>query len=217
MKSVRIVGFYILIVGILITSTISFQSCKPDDDEPTPAKKPNVYIYPQEKTTMSVKLDFPEGGEIIESIPDYGKGWNITVDTNGLIDNSYSYLFYESIQPDIWQQKKGWIIRKKELKDFFTNNLSDYGFFGPEIQDFTDYWIPRLSDSEFYAIYPQNKMTIEKVINLNFSKEPDNLLRLFYVIQEVTDIQSSKLIEPRIKKLFEREGFFVVEWGVILK
>ena len=103
MKSVRIVGFYVLTVGLLITSTISFQSCKPDDDEPTPVKKPNVYIYPQEKTTMNVKLDFPEGGEIIESIPDYGKGWNITVDTNGLIDNSYSYLFYESIQPDIWQ------------------------------------------------------------------------------------------------------------------
>ena len=60
-------------------------------------------------------------------------------------------------------------------------------------------------------------MIIEKVINLNFSKKPDNLLRLFYVIQEVADITSSKLTEPKVDKLFEREGFFVVEWGVILK
>jgi len=217
MRTIKFFGFPILIIGSLIISTISFQSCKPDDDEPTPVKKPNIYIYPQVKTTISVKIDFPEGGEIIESIPDYGKRWNITVDTNGLIDNSYSYLFYESIQPDIWQHNEGWIIKKTDLKDFFDNNMSDYGFFGQEIQDFIDYWIPRLTDSEFYAIYPQNKMIIENTIKLSFSKEPDNLLRLFYVIQEVAEIPSSKTIEPKIDKLFKRDGFFVVEWGVILK
>jgi len=220
MKTVKFFGFPILIVGLLIISTIPFQGCQPEDDDINDSivvYKPNIYIYPQEKTTMSVKINFPEGGEIIESIPDYGNGWNITVDTNGLIDNSYSYLFYESIQPAIWQQKEGWIIKKTDLKGFFNNNLAGYGFFGQEIHDFNDYWIPRLTGSEFYAIYPQNKMIIENVIKLSFSKEPDNLLRLFYVIQEVTDIPSSKPAEPKVNKLFEREKFFVVEWGVILK
>ncbi len=217
MRTIKFFGLPILIVGLLIISTIPFQGCQPEEDEPTPVKKPNVYIYPQEKTTMSVKINFPKGGEIIKSIPDYGKGWNITVDTNGLIDNLYDYLFYESIQPDIWQYNEGWIIRKTDLKDFFNNNLSDYGFFGQEIQDFIDYWIPRLTGSEFYAIYPQNKMIIEDVIKLSFSKEPDNLLRLFYVIQEVTKMPHSKLTEPKVDKLFQRKEFFVVEWGVILK
>ena len=217
MRIIKFFGFPILIVGLLIISIIPFQGCQPEEDEPTPVKKPNVYIYPKEKTTMGVKINFPKGGEIIKSIPDYVNGWNITVDTNGLIDNSYDYLFYESIQPDVWQHNEGWIIKKTDLKDFFNNNMSDYGFFGQEIQDFNDYWMPRLTGSEYYAIYPQNKMIIEKVINLNFSKEPDNLLRLFYVIQEVADITSSKLTEPKVDKLFEREGFFVVEWGVILK
>lgn len=220
MRTVKFFGFPILIVGLLIISTIPFQGCQPEDDDINDSivvYKPNIYIYPQEKTTMSVKINFPKGGEIIESIPNYGKGWNVTVDTNGLIDNSYSYLFYESIQPDIWQHNEGWIIKKTDLKDFFNNNMSDYGFFGQEIQDFIDYWIPRLTGSEFYAIYPQNKMIIENVIRLSFSKEPGNLLRLFYVIQEVTNKPNNKLTEPKVDKLFEREGFFVVEWGVILK
>ena len=220
MRTIKFFGFPILIIGLLIISTIPFHSCQPEDDDINDSivvYKPNIYIYPQEKTTMSVNLGFPKGGEIIKSIPDYGKGWNITVDTNGLIDNSYGYLFYESIQPDVWQQNEGWIIRKKDLKDFFNNNMSDYGFFGQEIQDFIDYWIPRLTDSELYAIYPQNKMIIENVINLNFLKKPDNLLRLFYVIEEVAEIPANKLPVPKIDKSFEREKFFVVEWGVILK
>ena len=129
----------------------------------------------------------------------------------------YNYLFYESIQPDVWQLNEGWIVKRSDLKDFFDENMSNSGFFGEEIQDFTDYWIPRLTDSEYYAIYPQNSMIIESVIALSFSKEPDNLLRLFYVVKGVNTMPGSKLTEPKIDKLFDREGFFVVEWGVILK
>ena len=179
--------------------------------------KPNIYIYPKEITQLFVNIDFPIGGEIITSIPEYGTGWDVTVDTNGLIDNKYNYLFYESIQPDVWQLNEGWIVKRSDLKDFFDENMSNSGFFGEEIQDFTDYWIPRLTDSEYYALYPQNSMIIESVIALSFSKEPDNLLRLFYVVKGVNTMPSSKLTEPKIDKLFDRKGFFVVEWGVILK
>ncbi len=94
--------------------------------------------------------------------------------------------------------------------------MSDYGFFGQEIQDYIDYWIPRLTDFEYYAIYPQNSMIIEKVIEFYFSENPDNLLRLFYLIKGLNEMPDTKPVEPDIKT-FERKDFFVVEWGVVLK
>ena len=224
MKTIKLFGLQILLFGFLIISTIPFQSCEPDDDDDNcecdtcnVVRKPNIYIYPIETTQIKINLDFPLGGEVITSFHEYGTGWDVTVDTNGLIDNKYNYLFYESNQPDVWQLNEGWIVKRSDLKDFFNENMSNSGFFGEEIQDFTDYWIPRLTDSECYAIYPQNSMIIESVIALGFSKEPDNLLRLFYVVKGVNTIPSSKLTVPKIDKLFDREGFFVVEWGVILK
>lgn len=217
--SVYFLGLPIVIIGLLIISSVPFQSCKPNDDDVPDtivAYKPNIYIYPEEKTTMNIQLDFPQGGEIIAAIPNYDKWENITVEKTGLINNSYNYLFYESKQPDKWQYNEGWIIKQVDLKSFFEKNLQEYGFRGQEIQDFIDYWIPRLTDSEYYAIYPQNKATIDNVIQITFSKEPDNLLRLFYLIEEASDMPNNELDLPMIKIEFERDGFFVTEWGVLL-
>ncbi len=94
--------------------------------------------------------------------------------------------------------------------------MSELGFAGKEIQDFTEYWIPRLTTSYFYVIYPQNKYVIDSVIELNTSKEPDNILRLFYVIQETKESENPNLQKPEIEQ-FRREGFFISEWGVVLK
>ena len=37
------------------------------------AYKPNIYLYPIEKTQLTVKLQFPKGGKVIKSIPDMEK------------------------------------------------------------------------------------------------------------------------------------------------
>lgn len=222
MKFIKLPGILVLLT-ILLISTIPFQSCEPTEEEDevndtirAEVYKPNIYIYPTSPMKLSLNINFPLGGEIIASIPEYGTGWNVFVDTNGLIDNTYEYLFYESSQPDIWQQNNGWIIKKTDLTDFFNENLSDYGFYGQEIQDYIDYWIPRLTDYEFYAIYPQNSMIIDKVIEFYFSEEPANLLQLFYLIKGFNEMPVIHPGEPDIET-FERQGFFVVEWGVILK
>jgi hypothetical protein len=84
---------------------------------------------------------------------------------------------------------------------------------GREIDDFIDYWIPRLREFEYYSILPQTKSIIEEVVILNLSKEPDNILRLFYDIKGHDD-KSIELSEPTIEP-FDRDGYFVTEWGVI--
>jgi hypothetical protein len=219
MKKVRFLGLPILFFLYLFI-VVPFQSCKPDDTEDECdsciiAYKPNIYIYPKEPIQLLVKLNFPMGGNIITSIPEYGTGWNVLVDTSGLINNSYNYLFYESTQPDIWQRKYGWVIQIDELESFFRQNMVYYGFKGREIDDFIEYWIPRLIHYPLYSIYPQTNNLVDNVIQLNFSKQPKNILRLFYVIKGQHQLQD-KLTVPTIDS-FIREGYFVTEWGVILK
>ena len=219
MKTLTILGFP-LIFGLLILFTVPFQSCDPDDkDECDTCQivyKPNIYIYPKENLQLTVSLNFPKGGKIIKSIPEYESGWNITVDNNGFIDKTYNYLFYESKQPDIWQHNEGWVVKKTNLKDFFSKNMTTYGFQGREIQDFIEYWIPKLTEFKFYEIYPQNSIIINDVIEIQFSKNPDNILRLFYVVKGMNELPSNNLTEPKIES-FNREGFFTTEWGVIIE
>ena len=146
------------------------------------AYKPNIYIYPQEEIDLFVEITFPFGGSIIESIPEYGSGWHVNVNESGLISNTYDFLFYEAALPDRWQYDEGWCIAKDSLLDFFEMNLNAYNFSTKEINDFTEYWIPLLIGFNYYIIYPQTNITINELIELQFSKPPDNIGRLFYSI-----------------------------------
>jgi hypothetical protein len=106
------------------------------------------------------------------------------------------------------------LIEKNKLESFFRINMAEYGFFGQEIDDFIDYWIPRLKDHDLYSIYPQGIDLISDVIRIDFSIQPDNLLRLFYLIEAQTGMDID-LQNPEIES-FNRDGYFVTEWGVIL-
>ena len=59
------------------------------------------------------------------------------------------------------------------------------------------------------------KRIIDNVIQIDFSKQPENILRLFYVIKGQNQLQDI-LAVPTIDS-FDRKGYFVTEWGVILK
>jgi hypothetical protein len=178
--------------------------------------KPVIYIYPEEKIQLSLHVSFPLGGEILTSIPEYGQGWSVSVDTSGRIDDKFDYLFYESTQPNVWQTEKGWLVKREELRTFFTDNMAKYGFIFKEIKDFVVYWVPRLKDYEYYEIYPQESTTINSVIKLDWSKEPDNILRFFYVIKGTHSASGHPMTEPVINSRFVRSGFYITEWGVIL-
>lgn len=216
-KGIVQVGF--ILFALLLVAP--FTSCDPDDDDCkddncdtcTYVYKPNIYLYPQENINLDVALTFPKGGKVVVSEPNYGDGWSVYVDTTGLIDSTYEYLFYESQQPHVWQSSKGWCIEKAQMEEFFDQNLTEYGFAGNEIEDFNEYWIPRLKDYAYYEIYPQEKELINTVIELSISEQPDNVQRLFYLIRG--NNKKVELIEPQVANQFLRQGFYVTEWGVI--
>lgn len=218
---INLVILQIIIGALFLSVSVPFQSCEPDEhpcDTCGPVtKKPNIYLYPTQRSQISINLSFPLGGKIITSIPAYKSGWTIDVDTTGIIDNNYEYLFYESKQPDVWQLNEGWIINRSGLDTFFKDNLLKHGFYGREIKDFIDYWIPRLTDFEYYEIYPQESNIIETAVRLEFSNKPENVLRLYYLIRGVTVVSNNKINIPGEIIQFKRNGFYVTEWGVILK
>jgi len=176
--------------------------------------KPNIYIYSINIIKLNLEITFPLGGSITESIPQYNGGWLVEVDSNGLINNKLNYLFYESIQPNIFQYNRGWCVSKADLRTFFEKNMTLYNFSNIEIADFTEYWVPKLIDSEYYMVYPQTNEIIDRIIKLNFSTQPNNVNRLFYGIFGVDRYTSIE--EPSIVR-FNRNGFFIMEWGVFIK
>ena len=178
-------------------------------------RKPNIYLYPPKKTKMSVSLKFPHGGKVIESDPFYPLQWkDIKVKPNGKIDKKFDFLFYECEIPDFWQYFEGWVVKQENLSDFFAQNLKDYGFNENEIEDFLEFWIPELKDAPNYEIYPQYTEMVNQVIKLKISPYPDAKMRLHYVIKG-----SDKYFYLPVPEIpdFDRHGFTVVEWGVVLK
>jgi hypothetical protein len=177
--------------------------------------KPNIYLYPESEMDIDVSISFPRGGNVIQSIPTYPDFWkNLKVEPDGTIENKYDYLFYESEQVIIPIPEKGWVVEKDNLTDFFTENMQKTGFNSSEIDDFIEWWIPILTESEHFAIYPLYNDDLDKYIKLHFSEQPDNLLRLTYIVKEC---DSELVLEsPTIPK-FANDGFVVREWGVLPK
>jgi PKD repeat protein len=176
-------------------------------------KKPNVYLYPKETIHICISLNFPKGGNVIASIPEYRNGWCVNVANEGKIDNEFDFLFYESAQPNIWQRKNGWCIEQSQLESFFNLDMNNRGFAQNEIDDFIEYWIPLLKEFPFYAIYPQTKESINRVIGVDFSVQPDTFYRLFYCIE---GSQTTVALDEPVINSFTRNGFTAVEWGVII-
>ncbi|MGC9331572.1 MAG: hypothetical protein ACP5DZ_06825 [Bacteroidales bacterium] len=139
--------------------------------------KPNIYLYPESTMEIRMSVDFPQGGYITASIPEYNEEWKVTADSNSLIDGKYTYLYYESTQPDAWQKNYGWLIKSDELEDFFVPDLQELGFNDHEIDDFTEYWIFRLNQYEACLIYPQTKTNMDNLVELNITPAPDQSLR----------------------------------------
>jgi len=184
-------------------------------DTSVSVRKPNIYLYPEAKTSLSVRLVFPSGGSVFESVPEYSGGWQIEAEPNGKINNTYDFLFYECRTPDLYQYNSGWIIKRDSLLTFFQSHLAETGFSEKEINDFTEYWIPRLADYPYYIINPQFSADIDKLIQLKISPSPDNLIRLYYVIKGSQN-NDMVLSNPPLPE-FKREGFVAAEWGVVLK
>ncbi len=174
-------------------------------------RAPNVYLYPETTSQISLSVSFPQGGEVILSEPEYNQGWNVTAEPTGMIDDTVPFLFYEARMDGPFTFQEGWVIDQNDLSNELVSLLEARGFAGREIDDFLQFWIPVLEDAApYFAVYPQD---VESLIEHHVSPQPESVRReLWYICS----LQAPLQIKEPAPVSFERNGFTLTEWGVML-
>ncbi|MBR3180582.1 hypothetical protein IKF63_00690 [Candidatus Saccharibacteria bacterium] len=110
--------------------------CRPDFDY-----KPIIYLYPEEKTDISVKLGYPE--LVTVDYPSYNNGWNVTAYPNGNleIDNRNYYALYYESQNKISFEKTdtGFIVESDKVAEFLEEKLAILDLNERESEEFIVY------------------------------------------------------------------------------
>ena len=180
------------------------------------AIKPNIYLYPETKSNISVKFDAPE--LLLTVIPDYKGEWYATVTPDGEMTvngGKYGYLFYESITGDYtMQHDEGFVVPVKGRKQFFTKIANYYGFNKKETNDFVTFWCSRLDSKVEYVMYPQLTEKIDELMAVRITPNPDNIFRVWFLFYENTN--NIKNIKQPKQVLANRDGYEMVEWGGIV-
>ncbi len=176
-------------------------------------EKPAVYIYPEEDGPCQVRLGLNHGTRLTASIPEYGDGWDVFVETTGRIDGKYDYLFYEAVLtwfPDITH---GWCLGRQELPWRLAEILRELGLNEAETADFLAYWQGRLAHWEYYQIWPVVDAALDPWVELAVVPAPDSIRRFWLVFRGCD--RFAELPPPQIEP-FVRNGMTVVEWGGVL-
>lgn len=178
---------------------------------PPGVKKPAIYLYPTESSEIEVKIDV--NGFITKTEPDYLMGWKVTAEPNGLIDNTYDYLFYEAQLTNLVLPDDGWIVEYSNLENWFDQNLPILGLNEKETSQFKGYWMKELEESDYYEIKILEKQFLDENMDLLIHPKPDTIIRLNFYFKphsEIIEIEEPTIATPK------RNGFTVVEWGGLL-
>lgn len=175
------------------------------------AEKPVIYLYPEEKTDVSIKLNLK--GTFMFTYPEYRDGWNVTAYPDGSITdedgNNYSYIFWDAIMYDKFDFSTGFVVEGKDTLEFLKEKLDYMGLNEKEKNEFIVYWVPRMMNNKYNLISFQMQ-NYDDMAKLTVKPEPDSILRVFMAfkpLNEYTEIPEQKL------ERFERKGFTLIEWG----
>ena len=181
-------------------------------DDEVLAKKPVIYLYPQEKTDVNVQLSL--NGKLVCTYPEYNNGWNVTANPDGTLINKadnkeYTYLFWEATTNVKYDMSKGFVVKGSDTAEFLQSKLSYLGLTPKEYNEFITYWLPQMQNNKYNLITFQGSAYTDN-FKLYVTPEPDSALRVFMAykpLEEKIDIKEQKLEQ------FNRTGFSMVEWG----
>lgn len=208
LKSTKFVN-YLLIILLVVT----FTGCREQKEkELGKVAKPVIYFYPEEKTEISVTLDYD--GYLTCTYPVYEDGWNVVAYPDGtLIDTKeskeYSYLYWEGITDYKWNIDKGFIVKGSKTAEFLQDKLSYLGLNPREYNEFIVFWLPRMQENEYNLIYFAEE-EYENLAELYIDPKPMSILRVFMVFEA---LDKPIQIQKQELKPFTRTGFTAIEWG----
>lgn len=187
---------------------VSREECDPDI-----AYKPIIYIYPDNEMDLTIKLK--NGNALTYTYPKYDNIWNIHVDTTGNIydyktNRNYYALYWEAIDTTEINMNEGFVVEGKDTVKFLEEKLEYLGLNEREINEFIIYWIDKLENNKYNYIRFRTTEEVNKYMPLEFSKNPDTLIRIIMDYKPLTE--KINVNEQKLEKVV-RNGYTVVEWG----
>ncbi len=186
---------------------------EPSDWEPEPgvAYKPVIYLYPETKTEVSVKLDL--NGRLTCTYPAYQGIWQVTAAPDGTLTDAdgkqYNYLYWEGEMDARWDMSEGFCVKGEDTAVFLEQALEELGLNRREANEFIVYWLPLMEQNPYNIISFQTEAYTDDA-QLQIDPAPDTLIRVF-MTWKATDSFIS--LPPKELSAPERTGFTVVEWG----
>lgn len=172
--------------------------------------KPNIYIYPEETTPVTVTFRYPGG--LTKTIPDYSGNWSVIADPDGKLhdgEKDWDFLFYECIT-DVSDLsfEEGYMIAADNRYEQLAQLIASYGFNEQETKDFADFWDEKLEKGVGYAVYPMLTEVVDELMPVEVLPAPANLSRLWFAFQKegTPEREASPVV-------FDRDGYAVLEWG----
>lgn len=191
---------------------IVYRSTNNPHCDPGISYKPLIYLYPEEKMNVSVKVGYPK--RLTVSYPEYNDGWDVMADPDGNIldknGRNYYGLYWEGKNNFNNIFADGFVVSKKDLVPFLEEKLFILGLSEREANEFIVYWLPKLQENNYNLIRFESMNSINKQMPLEINPEPDTLIRVmmkYKPLSKKIKIKEQELTTPN------REGFTVVEWG----
>lgn len=197
--------------------TIEFSDWKPQPSNPgEPGDimlyKPVIYLYPEEKTEVSVELSLKDGA-LTCTYPAYEDGWKVTALPDGTLTDvrgqTYNYLYWEGEADFQYDFSEGFCVKGEDTAAFLERALEKLGLTRREANEFIVYWLPMMEQNPYNIISFQTENYTEAA-KLTVAPYPDTMLRVFMAwkgSEMYTALPEQKLAAP------ERTGFTLVEWG----
>lgn len=152
--------------------------------------KPVIYLYPEEKTDVSVQVDFAEGGRLTCTYPEYGEGWEVTALPDGTIydkdGNEYYCLYWEGEGAASLEHGRGWCVAAADTAAFLREKLLGIGLTAREANEFIIYWLPELQKNP-YNIISFHTGDYAESVPLTVSPAPDSVIRVFMTYEPADD------------------------------
>lgn len=176
--------------------------------------KPIIYLYPETKTKINVKLGKPN--DLTVTYPYYSSkdGWNVIANPDGkLIDTRTGREQYALYWEGIGSYKKmedGFVVAGKDTVSFLEEKLKILGLTDREADEFIVYWLPKLQENKFNLIRFATLEEINENMPLDITPNPDTLIRVMMVAQPLENKINIK--EQKLSPVY-RSGYTAVEWG----
>lgn len=174
--------------------------------------KPVVYLYPTSTEQVSVAV----GAKVTNSDPLYtAHGWRgVLASPGGLLTvggKTYPSLFWEGTGLGEYPiLTTGTVVPASAAVATIRRQLAEQGLNAREINDFVNYWQPKLPKTPYVRLSWLTKGEIDELAPLTITPRPDTVIRVFLDFQGLN--QPVQMPAPHFTAPVRR-GFTAVEWG----